>query len=86
MPITTSAKKAMRQAKTRNARNAKQKETYKKLVSGYRKLVADKKTGEAEKLLPAIYKALDKAAKTNSIAKNKANRIKSRITKLTAKK
>lgn len=86
MPITTSAKKAMRQAKTRNAQNVKRKDAYKKLVSRYRKLVADKKLKDAEKMLPDIYQALDKAAKTNSIAKNKAARMKSRITKLTGKK
>jgi small subunit ribosomal protein S20 len=86
MPITTSAKKAMRQAKTRNAQNVKKKEAYKKLVSRYRKSVADKKLEDAKKMLPGIYQALDKAAKTNAIAKNKAARMKSRITKLVGKK
>ncbi|MBI2625592.1 30S ribosomal protein S20, partial [Candidatus Parcubacteria bacterium] len=31
-------------------------------------------------LLPQLYKTLDKAAKTNVITKNKASRLKSRIT------
>lgn len=86
MPITTSAKKAMRQAKTRNAQNAKKKETYKKLVSRCRKLVADKKFEDAEKMIPDIYRAIDKAAKTNAIAKQKAARTKSQIAKLTTRK
>ena len=86
MPITTSAKKAMRQSKTRNARNIKKKEAYKKLISRYRKLVADAKVEEAKKMLSSIYKALDKAAKTNTIAKNKSSRLKSRISKITNKK
>jgi len=37
---------------------------------------------EAKKLLPQVYKLLDKAAKTGLIKKNTANRKKSRITKL----
>lgn len=86
MPITTSAKKAIRQSKTRNTRNVKKKETYKKLISRYRKLVAGAKLEDAKKMISNIYKALDKAAKTNTIAKNKADRMKSRITKLTTRK
>jgi len=86
MPITSSAKKAARQTKTRNARNVKKKDAYKRLISQYKKLIADKKIEEAQKLLSGIYKTLDKAAKTNAIAKNKASRTKSRITKLTTKK
>jgi small subunit ribosomal protein S20 len=86
MPITTSAKKAMRQAKTRNAQNTKRKDAYKKLLSRCRKLISEKKTDDAKKMLSDIYQALDKAAKTNAIAKNKAARIKSRITKILGKK
>lgn len=86
MPITKSAKKAFRQNKKRNVQNVKRKETYKKLVTRYRKLVAGKKVEDAIKILPDIYQALDKAAKTNVIAKNKAARTKSRMTKLTGKK
>ncbi len=86
MPITKSAKKAFRQSKKRNVQNTKRKETYKKLVTRYRKLVVGKKIEDAQKMLPDIYQALDKAAKTNVIAKNKAARTKSRIAKLTAKK
>ncbi len=82
MPITQSAKKALRQAITRRGRNNKKKEAYKKLVVGYKKLVAAKKLDEAKSQLPAIQKALDKAAKTNVIAKNKASRLKSRLAAL----
>jgi small subunit ribosomal protein S20 len=85
MPITSSAKKALRQNKTRNARNSTKKEAYKKVVVKYRKLIAAKNTDEAAKLLPATFKALDKAAKTNVIAKNKASRLKSRLSQLIAK-
>ena len=40
---------------------------------------------EARKLLPRVYKLLDKAAKTGLIKKNTASRKKSRITKLISK-
>lgn len=82
MPITTSAKKALRQNKTRRARNAVKKESYKKLVTKYRKTVAAKATEEAQKMLPTVFKALDKAAKAKVIEKNKANRLKSRLSQL----
>ena len=82
LPITTSAKKALRQNKTRHTRNVIKKEAYKKAVVDYRKLVAAKKFDEAAKALPAAFKALDKAAKTNVIEKNKASRLKSRLAQL----
>ncbi len=85
MPITSSAKKALRQNRTRRARNVIKKENYKKAVTGYRKLVLGKKIEEAQKMLPAVFKALDKAAKTKVIEKNKADRLKSRLTKLVAR-
>jgi len=44
-------------------------------------LVSQKKQEEAKKLLPQIYKILDKAAKTGLIKKNTAARKKSRIAK-----
>jgi len=85
MPITSSAKKALRQTKTRRVRNVARKEAYKKLVTKYRKSVAAKNIEEAVKSLPAVFKALDKAAKTNVIKKNKASRLKSRLAQLVVK-
>jgi small subunit ribosomal protein S20 len=85
MPITASAKKALRQNRTRRERNLIRKEAYKKLVTGYRKLVAGKKAEEAQKMLPSVFKALDKAAKAHVIEKNKASRLKSRLVQLSAK-
>jgi small subunit ribosomal protein S20 len=79
MPITSSAKKALRQAKTRRERNNTKKQAYKKSMTTYRKLVAVKKMDEAAKLLSTVFKALDKASKTNVITKNKASRLKSRL-------
>ena len=48
-------------------------------------MLLEKNKNEAEKLLPIVYKTFDKAAKINLIKKNKANRKKSRITKLISK-
>lgn len=55
------------------------------MVTSYKKLVAGKNLEGAKKILPQVYKALDKAAKTNVIAKNKASRLKSRLAKLIRK-
>jgi small subunit ribosomal protein S20 len=86
MPITASAQKALRQAKTRRARNIKQKDAYKGAVKAYRKLVSEKKWEDAMAKLKDVFRAVDKAAKTNVIAKNKARRIKSRLAKMVPKK
>lgn len=82
MPITSSAKKALRQNRTRRARNVLKKDAYKKAVVRYRKLIAAKQAEEARAALTAVHKALDKAAKAGVIKKNKADRIKSRLAKL----
>jgi small subunit ribosomal protein S20 len=86
MPITASAKKALRQTKTRRARNIKRKESYKEAVKIYRGLAASKNWKDAAAKLSAVYQAVDKAAKSNVIAKNKARRLKSRLAKLAPKK
>ena len=85
MPITTSAKKALRQSIRRRERNIEKSEGYKRAIKDYKKLVAAKKPGEAKTALQKVYKALDKAAKTNVISKNKASRLKSRLAKLLSK-
>ena len=80
-PITKSAKKALRQSIKRKKRNIQRKRKIKDLIKEVWNLVAQKKSEEAKKLLPQIYKALDKAAKVGTIKKNTASRKKSRITK-----
>jgi small subunit ribosomal protein S20 len=81
-PITKSAKEALRQSEKRRIRNLMYKEKIKKLIKKFKNLVLEKKIEEAEKFLPEIYKVLDKAAKENVIKREKASRIKSRISKL----
>jgi len=82
MPITKSAKKALRQSLRRKARNLIYKKKIKNLVKKVRNLVSQKKLEEAKKFLPQIYKILDKSAKTGVIKKNTAARKKSRVAKL----
>ncbi len=81
MPITKSAKKALRQSIKRRKRNLVYKNKMKDLIKKVGALAAEKKTKEARDLLPQIYKALDKAAKAGLIKKNAASRKKARITK-----
>ncbi len=85
MPITKSAKKAIRQSARRRMQNLKRKEDIKTAVKTYRKLGAIKKLEEAKDGLQNVYKALDKAAKTGVIHKNKASRLKSQFAKQIAK-
>jgi small subunit ribosomal protein S20 len=85
MPLIKSAKKAWRQNIKRRLRNLKKKNDLKKLAKKMRLLEAGKKPEEARKLLPQIYKKLDKAAKTGLIKKNKAARLKSKFGRLVNK-
>ena len=82
MPITQSAKKALRQNIARHTRNLIKKDAYKKAVKEFRGFIAEKKTEEAKKVLSTVFKTLDKAAKTKVIEKNKASRLKSRLAQL----
>lgn len=85
MPITRSAKKALRQSARRNQKNFLKKEAYKDVIKNIKKLSLGGKMKDAAALLPALYRALDKAAKTNVIKKNKASRLKSRLTRFATK-
>jgi small subunit ribosomal protein S20 len=80
MPRTKSAKKALRQSEKRKVRNLRKKREIKSILKGLKKSLADKKREECEKYLQLAYKKIDKAAKT-FIHKNKANRMKSRLSK-----
>jgi len=91
MPITKSAKKALRQNKRRRERNLRQLDAMRNIIKKIKKLVDEnKKVAEGEprqrreeaiKLLPLAFKAIDKACKTGVIKKNNADRKKSRLAK-----
>jgi len=85
MPITKSVKKSLRKGERRRIKNLKKKKKIKEIVKEIKNLVSLKKIEEAKKLLPQVYKILDKAAKTGLIKKNTASRMKSRIAKLISK-
>ena len=86
MPNTSSAKKALRQAERRQVNNLRRRRAYKAIVKEAKKLAVAGNGAAAVEKLPAIYKALDKAAKTQAIKKNTASRLKSRVSKFLQKK
>jgi len=79
MPITKSAQKALRQSKRRRDQNIKRKESLKKTLKQFQRLVSAGKAKEAKEFLPRAYKMLDKSAKWGIIKKNNASRKKSRL-------
>lgn len=85
MPITKSAKKALRGSKRKKVWNDRRKRAMKDAVKEVKNLAASKKTKEAEKLLPLAYKAIDKAAKKGVIKEGSASRKKSRLVALVRK-
>lgn len=74
MPIIRSAIKKVRKDKTRTARNKKRELALKSAIKKVR-------TSRATKDLQVVFSALDKATKVNLIHKNKASRLKSRLSK-----
>ena len=82
MPITKSAKKALRQNKRRREHNLRYLRKMRYLIKSEKKLVLEGKKDEALSLLSKVYKVIDKAAKENVIKKNTAARKKSKIAKL----
>lgn len=81
MAKTSSAKKAQRASAKKRVFNARHKRAVKDTAKTVTKLIADKKSSDAQKALPDLYQAIDKAAKHGTIKKNTASRMKSRITK-----
>ena len=81
MPITQSAKKALKQSKKKWVFNLRKSKKMKSLMKQAQELIKDKKKEEAIKILPETYKAIDKASKRGIIKKNTASRKKSRLTK-----
>lgn len=80
MPVTKSAKRALRVAHRRHEENLVTKDLYKKALKSVRKAVegGSKEVGE---LFSKAQSALDTAAKSKSIHRNKAARLKSRLAK-----
>ena len=83
MPITRSAKKALRGSMRKKSVNDRRKKTMKETIKKVEKLVKEKKKEEAHKMLPLAYQAIDKATKRGVVTKNSASRKKSRLSRLT---
>jgi len=86
MPNTTSAKKALRQTRTRYARNVIKKRVLKDAIKQFKKSVDTEDFSVAKEKLSLVFKKLDKSAKANIIKKNKADRLKSRLSIYLSKK
>ncbi len=81
MPITQSAKKALRKSSRKRDLNLQRKKKVKTSITSFRKLVESGNIEGAKKALPGVFKEVDKMAKVKYIKKGKANRIKSRLSK-----
>jgi len=79
MPITSSAKKAVRSAKHKRVFNLRHKNQFDKDIKTFRAAIIAKDKAAATKIVSAVYKSLDKAAKTGFIKANAASRPKSRV-------
>lgn len=75
MPITKSAQKALRQTKRRTTTNRSWKQ---KLKSALKKAEAEK----SKEAISYAFKIVDKSAKAKIMHKNKASRIKSKLSKI----
>ena len=83
MPITKSAKKALRGSLVKKAMNDRNKKAIRESAKNIEKLIKEKKKDEAKKLLPSAYSVIDKACKRGVIKKNTASRKKAQLSKMT---
>jgi len=81
MPITQSAKKAIRGSLRKKAFNDRRKRVMKEEIKKIEKLVKTDKNA-AIKMLSTAFQVIDKAAKKGVIKKNNAARKKSRLSRL----
>lgn len=81
MPITKSAKKAVRGSLRKKALNDQRKKVMKEVIKKIEKLSKTNKD-EAIKMLSSAFAAIDKAAKRGVIKKNNASNKKSRLSRI----
>ena len=79
MPITTSAKKALRVSKRKKKFNLVRRDALHNTIKKIEKLVAAKNKDEATAAVPAAFQAIDKALKRGIIKANTAARKKARV-------
>ncbi len=85
MPITKSAKRALRGSGRKRSFNNTKKDQVNKAIKQLKKLVSEKKIKEAKEFMPKVQKILDKSVKTGLIKGNKASRKKSRLSAIVKK-
>jgi len=85
MPTRKAALKRIRADKKRYEINQRVINDIKTRIKKLRNLIAGKKTAEARSALKLVISKLDKAAKKNTIHKNKASRTIARLTKAVKK-
>lgn len=81
MPITQSAKKAIRGSLRKKAFNDQRRRVMKEIIKKIEKIAKTDKN-QAVKMLSSAFQAIDKAAQKGVIKKNNAARKKSRLSKL----
>jgi len=81
MPITQSAKKAIRGSLRKKAFNDARKRAMKEIIKKIEKIAKTSKA-EAAGMLSSAFQAIDKAAKGGVIKKNNAARKKARLSRL----
>ena len=84
MPIIKSAKKRVKQAIVRTARNKTQRRKLHDIKKDFNTLIKDGNASEAQKLYAKFQKVVDTCAKKNIIPKNRAARMKSAAAKAIA--
>lgn len=82
MPITQSAKKAIRGSLRKKAFNDRRRRVMKDIIKKIEKIAKTNKV-EAVKMLSSAFAAIDKAAQKGVIKKNNAARKKARLSRLT---
>lgn len=85
MPNITAAKKSVRADKKKRVFNDRRRRAMRLAVKQFQTLIADKKTDEAQAMIPELYKAIDKAVKRGVIKANTGSRKKSRLIALLQK-
>lgn len=85
MPITKSAKKAIRGSEKKRIFNLRRRKLVDNVTREIKALLKDNKVDDAKKLISKAQQVIDKAVKGKTIKKNTASRKKSRLIKLIKK-
>ena len=85
MPITSSAKKALRNSDKKRVFNIRRKKAVESSIKELKGLIKEGKKENLSTIFSKIQKSLDKASKGHTFSKNTVSRKKSRISKLIKK-